>query len=171
MARRSCHLAAAVLVAIGGGCVPLPIPVPAHQIGLRENIGARAPDWMQAGRTTRADLILGLGEPDFSDAAEQRLGWVAGRSMGGVPFIWGIAGAEGAGAAGVAGAFLIERVDYVRLIVWFDRDGNVDRYRQESRGCFEAPGLTDDLPSGSLGTHPCVGLSWIQGTDPDAAHP
>jgi hypothetical protein len=134
---------------------------------MRQNIGEHLPIDIQVGQTTRADLILALGEPDFSDMAERRLLWVAGRAKGGVPFVWGI----GAGYTAAAGAFAIERVDYARLIVWFDRDGKVERKRQDFRWCVEASGVPnggDPSPDGGTGSHPCVGTKWVMGADADA---
>ncbi len=60
---------AALLAVLGvsSGCIVVPIPTPEHTpMGTvtRKNIGTKTTGWIQPGRTSLADVLLKLGEPD-----------------------------------------------------------------------------------------------------------
>jgi len=113
------------------GCFPVPIPqgeVP----GSRQNVGDKVPEFIVAGKTTRTDVLLRLGEPDIgSDARPSWLfddkRFVYGRitSEGGVGLVFPIGTGAAVGYAPVL---------YRRLVVTFDEAGVVnsaglDRFR------------------------------------------
>ena len=56
-----------------GGC--LIIPVNYHTPGSRHNVSGQTTNLFQIGISTREDILLALGEPDFASADGQRLGY------------------------------------------------------------------------------------------------
>ncbi len=63
-ARTQAFRAAVVLIPLAlSGCLVLPI-VPGDESDSRQNLGDKLPDFIVTGETTRADVLLALGEPD-----------------------------------------------------------------------------------------------------------
>jgi hypothetical protein len=122
-----CAAAAAASLALAG----CPIPLPAgYQGDSRENLPAEPLDWLQAGVTTRADVLLRLGEADGAAPDGSWLAFGSAYSEGGVVFVV----AAGGSAAGAGG----ERVEYRRLVVSFDEAGLVSSADFVTRDCWEA---------------------------------
>jgi outer membrane protein assembly factor BamE (lipoprotein component of BamABCDE complex) len=152
MKPRAAGLAAAAALPLLAGCVPLPIL--AHDTSLRANVSARLPIAVEPGRTTRADLLLALGEPDGAAPDDAWMAWTAARSQGGVLAVFG--------GRGGGGALAVERVEYRRLRVRFDAAGRVSDSAYEERTCTDAGALTTAQGS----DEPCVGWPWVRGAVP-----
>lgn len=88
---------ACLALVIGGlglaGC--LVIPVDYHAAGSRHNVNAKTSEGLCPGVTTREEILLTLGEPDFVSEDGQRLGY-AWTKVKALCFVAGY----GAGAAG-----------------------------------------------------------------------
>lgn len=107
-----------------GGCVPIP---PRHAPTARANVPRGLPDWLQPGRTTLADVLLHLGEPDSTTDDERTLVWVSVDRLGGGLLLIRAGSATG-GLAAVA-----ER--YRRLVVRFGGDRIVTERWLQSAVC------------------------------------
>jgi outer membrane protein assembly factor BamE (lipoprotein component of BamABCDE complex) len=96
-------LLAAVLCGIAlAGCII--IPVDYHATGSRHNITMEATNVLRVGVTTRAEVLLALGEPDFVSEDGQRFGYLWTK----VKAIWAVA-SYGPGAGGeVTRSYLVE---------------------------------------------------------------
>lgn len=128
------------------GC-PVPIP-PGYDVLSRQNLSPEATVLFEPGITTRADVLLKLGE---ADGAAEDGSWLAYGSIygkGGVIFIV----AAGGSAAG-AGAELTE---YRRLIVTFDENGFLNAAQFVTRECWD--GIAG-FGSASETTPPCINIS------------
>jgi hypothetical protein len=98
--RRNVHRHLACLALAGGVLLPagcLVIPVDYHAAGSRHNVSPKSGERLQPGVSTRADVLLALGEPDFSSEDGGRLGYAWTK----VKAIWFVGG-YGGGAAGEA---------------------------------------------------------------------
>lgn len=97
-------LPAAVLCCIVlTGC--LIIPVDYHVTGSRHNITSESTNALCIGTTTREDVLLRLGEPDFVSEDGRRFGYLWTK----VKAIWAVASYGGPGAAGeITHSYLIE---------------------------------------------------------------
>jgi hypothetical protein len=135
-----------------GGCIPLPI-LP-HDTVLRTNITGKLTPDIVAGQTTRADLLLALGEPDGAGPHDAWLAWTAGRSTGGVAGLFG-------GPGGGAGIIGFHGVQYRRLLARFDTAGRVTDSSYEERSCTETVGGAGNA---AIASEPCVGWAWVKGT-------
>jgi hypothetical protein len=112
---------AALALVLGGlglaGC--LVIPVDYHAAGSRHNVNAKTCEGLRPGVTTREEILLTLGEPNFVSEDGQRLGYAWTK----VKALWFVGG-YGAGAAGeVERSYVLEtcfdgshRVSHVRLL-------------------------------------------------------
>ena len=114
------------------GCFPVPIPqgdVP----GSRQNVGDKVPEFIVAGKTTRTDVLLRLGEPDI--ASDARPSW----SFDDKRFVYGRFTSEGGVAlvfpAGTGAAVGYAPVLYRRLVVTFDETSVVTSARLERFKC------------------------------------
>lgn len=141
-------VATAVLLA---GCLPLPIPP--HPLATRRNIGPNLPNPIVAGKTTMEEVLLALGEPDFTytTAGWTRMVWTAGRSQG------GLGGMIFASNFGIM--MVNQAMEYRRLVVSFDPRGLVLSSDYEQRSCLEVAfwaGKDEEW-------HPCVGRNWLKG--------
>ena len=65
-------LSAAALVALTACII---IPVNYHDVGVRHNVSEKTSAKLQAGITTKRDIFLLLGEPDFVSEDEDRIGY------------------------------------------------------------------------------------------------
>jgi len=66
-------LALAALVSNMTGCIILPVPVSYHTHGSRKNLRSEDTQWLVPGQTTRAQVVLRLGEPDEIEDDDSRL--------------------------------------------------------------------------------------------------
>jgi len=132
-------MAAALLPAC---VVPMPIEE-AYRHGSRENLGAAAQESIVAGRTTREEVLLRLGQPDGVALDESWLSYGCVRSKGGVlVFIY---------PSTAIPAF--ETVDYTRLVIYFDEAGVVERTQFEQRNCRETAFITQGA---DVKPRPCI---------------
>lgn len=69
------------------GCIAL--PVPAHYVSARRNIGEAAPAFIEAGTTTRADVLMTLGKPEFVKSDKSEFVYLAARNRAGVWITYG----------------------------------------------------------------------------------
>jgi len=130
-------------VALLPACViPLPI-AEAHRQGTRENLGDAAKEFIVAGKTTRRDVLLRLGQPFGAALDESWVMYVCVRSKGGVlVFIY------------PSPAFpAFETVDYTRLVIYFDEAGVVERTQLEQRTCRETELIAQ---GGDVKPRPCI---------------
>jgi hypothetical protein len=101
------------------GC--LVIPVDYHATGSRHNITMEATNVLCTGVTTREEVLLALGEPDFVSEDGQRFGYLWTK----VKAIWAVA-SYGPGAGGeFTRSYLIETA--------FDRSNRVSDVRLQQK--------------------------------------
>lgn len=124
------------------GCVPL---LPRPESGSRTNLPETVPAFIRIGESTRADVMLGLGEPEASAVNDSWVMYASRYSKGGVLVI-------GNGTGGGA----IERMRYQRLIVRFDADGIVMHTLAESANCWVSSNSRNDP---LLTIEPCLDAS------------
>ena len=111
-------LAAVLCCVVLAGC--LVIPVDYHATGSRHNITPQSTNTLRIGMTTREDVLLALGEPDFVSEDGRRFGYLWTK----VKAIWAVASYGGSGTGGeITRSYLIEtsfdpsnRVSDVRLL-------------------------------------------------------
>src|SRR5215469_2626292 len=83
----------AYVAALLSGCIAVPVPVSHHagpEPGSRANIGDAAPPTVVAGRTTRVQVLMNLGEPDGRGEGDSWFTYQSIENRGGVH--WAIAG-------------------------------------------------------------------------------
>jgi hypothetical protein len=135
-----------------GGCV-IPYPSLPGETWFRGNVDP-APA-IAPGRTTAADLLLALGEPDGADPAGGWMAWTAARGEGGLGLLIALGNA--------AAALSRDQVTYRRLRVRLDGAGRVVSSAMETRSCAEWSG--DRRPEPELWS-PCPGWAWVRGEEP-----
>jgi len=118
--RALCLLAILMLA----GCVPIPIPATGDREDSRQNIADGVPDFIVAGQTTRADVLLALGDPDQRAEDDRCFLYLRTSDEGGIAFVYG-----GGGRGGITG----QPVTFRMLTVTFDERGVVDAVRAETR--------------------------------------
>jgi outer membrane protein assembly factor BamE (lipoprotein component of BamABCDE complex) len=125
-----------------------PIPLPRGDTSdSRQNVGDVVPDFIIAGKTTRSDVLLALGEPDGITEHGERFTYTRRTREGGVMFVM----AAGSSAGGVS----TETLTYRRLIVTFDGSGIVTNAHSEQVSCTER-----ELMMGQgIRSTPCVSAS------------
>ena len=113
-------LALAAALAIGtSGC--LVIPTPEYNTGkARANINRQTPKQLEPRKTTRAQVVMALGEPDAVSPGESRLAYRSEKVCG----LWFV-GAYGSGAGGT-----ITKDRY--LVVEFDPQGMLQKAERTS---------------------------------------
>jgi len=128
-APRSLHIIAALpLAAMLSGCLPLALPIPpGYEGGSRQNLGEDAGDFIGPAHTTRAEVLLRLGEPEGIATDESWMSYGCAFSRGGV--IVGFVSTHGAVLP------CIESVGNRRLTVWFDGQGIVTTSQMETKAC------------------------------------
>jgi len=123
------------------GC---PVPIPGgdtHES--RQNVGDAVPEFIVIGKTTRADVLLMLGEPDGISEGATRLTYARRTSEGGLLLVL----PAGYTMAGV----MTEKMTYRRLIIDLDAAGLVASTRLVRSSCRET--------SSQGVTPPCVSMS------------
>lgn len=123
------------------GCVPL---LPRPESGSRTNLPETVPAFIHIGESTRADVMLGLGEPDACAANDSWVMYASGYSKGGMLLM----AATGGGA--------LERMSYRRLIVRFDANGIVSQALTEYANCWVSSNSRNDP---LLTIDPCLDAS------------
>ena len=122
------------------GCLPIPVLPFGDRDGSRQNITDQVPDFIAVGKTTRADVLLTLGEPDQKTDNDEPFQYVRASEDGGVGFMFG-----GAGRGGLTGVPVTIRV----LSVSFDGNGVVSgaqarRFVTRDFGPYISPQLHDE---------------------------
>ncbi len=127
-------LSAAVLC----GCLPVPVLPTGDTPGSRSNLPGSVPEFMIPGRTTRAQVLLRLGEPDHRGRDDGCFVYFRKSVEGGVAFLYG-----GAMRGGVIGVPMTFRV----LTLHFTREGVLESagFRVVVQRDF-GPYLTPDPP-------------------------
>jgi hypothetical protein len=136
--------AACLACLVLSGCI-VPIP-PHHDTSGRRNVPAVIPDWLEPGRTTLAEALFRLGEPDDVAIDERTLGWVSVDDLGGVALFY----AAGPGGAGM----VVIRDRFRRLVVQFTDDGIVTNRWPQSANC--SSGLWGVGNAGEKFGHDCL---------------
>lgn len=142
-------LARAALVALTGllaGCV---VPLgPRDMPESRMNIGEQVPPLIVAGKTTRADVLLALGEPDGASQNELVFVYTHAARRGGFAVIMAAGSGIGGGSR--------QSMTYDRVIVGFDEAGVVTSARHERILCDE-----NSFGAGQAGggSGPCVDVA------------
>ena len=122
-------LTLAAAAALLAGC--LIIPVDYHATGSRHNVNHKTPEVLQPGVTTKEEVFLKFGEPDFASEDGHRLGYAWTK----VKAIWAVAGYGGGGASGeIKRSYVLEaafdasnRVSRVRLLTKWGPEVTPDR--------------------------------------------
>lgn len=118
-------LAVVVLLA---ACVPV-AQLPAESFGDRENLRADAVSSIQVGKSTRAETLMRLGE---ADAAALDSSWLLYRTREG---LGGAVHLLISGTGVPMGAVATHDFNFVRLVVYFDAAGVVERVAPEGGRC------------------------------------
>lgn len=137
---------ALIACALLQGCVPLPLPWGYERFGGRENLGDAAPGFIVPGKTTRAEVLLAMGEADGAALDESWLSYGCAFAKGGVVFL---------SYAPVSPA--IESLEYRRLVVHFNGGGIVERIQFEKRVCQES--TLSVIGGGYSRAPPCVDVT------------
>lgn len=95
-------LAILFLCGLSGGCLILPMNY--HTAASRHNINLQTTNLLAIGSTTKQEVLLTLGEPDFSSPDEQRLGYLWSK----VKCVWAIGGMGGGAAGEITRSYLVE---------------------------------------------------------------
>lgn len=121
-----------LLPLILASCIILPIP-PHEDSNTRQNVGAQTRESIMAGKTTRTDVLLLLGEPDETSESHLRFTYTRTASEGGMLFAM----------VGNSGGIVLggERVTYRYLVIRFDDAGVVSEARTESASCYLKSGV------------------------------
>ena len=106
-----------LLPAILCGCLPIPALPTGDRPGTRQNITDAVPKFIIAGTTTRAEIILKLGNPDHRGSDDSCFVYVRESEEGGVAFLYG--GGMRGGVTGIPVTFKI-------LSVRFTNEGVAD---------------------------------------------
>ncbi len=131
--------ALALLFIVSSGCVPIPTLPFGDKEWSRQNIGDNVPGFIVTGQTTRADVILALGDPDRRTKNDTRFLYARATEEGGIAFIVG---------GGLSGAVTGTPVTYRLLTVNFDARGVVTGAQSEKviKRSFFGEHITGTLP-------------------------
>lgn len=154
--------AAAAGVALSG-CVPIPL-ASGYQDASRQNVPGAAPASIVEGASSRADVLLALGEPDRSADDESWFLYGSVYSKGGLVLVGAIGGPYAAALVGVGE----ESMRYRLLTVRFDAAGIVSDVELTQQSCREwLIGAAGSGGGSSVRSNPCVDTS---GDEQVAAH-
>ncbi len=147
---------ALVLVSATTGCLVLPTPA-FHSGSARENLHRRSLEPLQTNQSTRADVILTLGEPDAVSPDEHQLVYRMER----IRALWFV----GAGYTGIGGVFT--RDEYRTFT--FNAAGILQTIDQQCHWVTstDPDKLTSSLAAPMESDHPHLELpaDWIHGVD------
>jgi hypothetical protein len=153
---RPLRVLAAILMLVPAGCI---IPTPGLNSGAaRRNIGKQTPGQFQPGKTTRAELMLALGEPDAVSPDERKLAYRSEK----IAAIFLV----GAGYSGGGGS--IERDEY--LVFEFDARDRLQKTERSSHWFGSADperklGLTASATRRDSNIRIETRASWLSGVD------
>jgi hypothetical protein len=122
-------------------CMPVPL-LRGDEDYSRNNIGDKVPEFVVPGKTTRADVLLSLGEPDGASENGIQFTYTRVTSNGGLGF-----------AISTSTLYRAEGMTYRRLIILFDETGIVTSAKHEQVSCSER----DLTPDSRLGLTPTPG--------------
>jgi hypothetical protein len=133
MKRSLRHVAGVAGLAAAAGLVAgcLVIPVDYYEAGSRHNLSTKTGNTLTTGLTTKEEIFLSLGEPDYASEDGRRLGYAWTK----VKAVWVIAG-QGSAAAGE-----IQR-SYV-LVATFDDSNRVFRVQLQKAWGPEVPAANE----------------------------
>jgi hypothetical protein len=120
-----------VVALILSGCVPIPVPSLGYSSDSRTNLPDRVPGFIVKGKTTREEVLLGLGAPDSYAPDGRWIAYQSARHTGGVAFLVG-----GGYSAGVVGP--VSSYEKRLLVVRFDANSIVIDAALEERTCLSA---------------------------------
>lgn len=126
-------LAVLFLCGLSGGCLILPMNY--HTAASRHNISLQTTNLLEIGITTKDEVLLKLGEPDFASPDEQRLGYLWSK----VKCVWAIGGMGGGAAGEITRSYLVETS--------FDSSNRVSGVRALRRWGESAPATDRSPPS------------------------
>ena len=115
-------------VVLLAACVPI-VPLPAESFGDRENLKAETVSFIEVGKSTRAEMLMRLGE---ADAAALDGSWLMYRTREG---LGGAVHLLISGTGVPMGAVSTQDFNFVRLVVYFDASGVVERVAPEGGRC------------------------------------
>ncbi len=133
-------------VALLYGCAPVPWVVGSgYHYDSRTNIYATVPDFIVAGKTTRREVLLQMGEPDASWIDESVIAYSAAYDTGGAAVFMMFGGPAGSpvGALPIGGG----ETEFRRLVVSFDPQGVVRDARLEKKRCAYLSQCFAEVPS------------------------
>jgi hypothetical protein len=132
------------------GCVALPLPSQDSRLE-RDNLGEWQSERFQPGKSTREEVLLGLGEPDGVPADGSWLVFADVRNAGHWLFVVGSMG-------GVGGFDTNGKYVYRNLIVFFDAKGRVRELLNETGECRQPANTVSSCYSVYLGGWPAERL-------------
>jgi outer membrane protein assembly factor BamE (lipoprotein component of BamABCDE complex) len=126
-----------------------PIPIPKGDLSdSRQNLGDSVPEFIVVGKTTRAEILMALGEPDGASEHSEWFVYLRTASTGGVVFVV----AAGGGMGGVS----FEGMTARRLLIYFDTDGVVKRAAHDTVACSANSVLVGSSTTAAHQTDPCT---------------
>lgn len=129
---RSTALALLLLCFLVSGCLILPVNY--HTRNSRHNITMQTTNALQIGVSTKEDVLMKLGEPDFASEDQKRIGYLWSK----VKFIWAVVGYGGGASGEATKSYLIEAT--------FDSSNRISGLRA-LRKWGQSPPPTDRLKS------------------------
>lgn len=119
-----------VLCGLLAGCIPIPVRNPSGPIPQsRDPISEQRWSKFVSGVTTRAEVLLALGEPDSRGPGDKQFSYISAVGLGGVSW-WDVP------LVSVVGG---ESYRVQRLLIRFDDVGIVSAVEPESRTCVLKP--------------------------------
>lgn len=119
---RRAVLASALLVL--SGCVPIPVLPTGDRAGSLKDLSDQVPEFIVVGKTTRAEVLLVLGEPDQTTDNDSQFIYRRLSEEGGIALMYG-----GGGRGGITGIPVTLRV----LSMNFNENGVVSNVRVGKR--------------------------------------
>lgn len=147
------HLAILAGVTLLHGCAPVPWVVgTGYHYDSRSNIFSAAPDFIVAGKTTRTEVLLNMGEPDSVWIDESVIAYSAAYDTGGAAVFVIFGGPNTVlGGIPIGGG----ETEFRRLVVSFDPQGVVRNAKLEKKRCAylqqcfaEAAATESGMPKG-----------------------
>ncbi|NJD24497.1 MAG: hypothetical protein FIB06_03725 [Betaproteobacteria bacterium] len=127
------------------GC-PVPLP-PGYEGGSRQNVPGVIPAFIRPEDTTRADVMMHLGEPDAIADNESWISYGSAYGYGGMALIMA--------AGNTAGGIVVGGTRYRRLIVPFDAQGVALQPIFESKDCMASAFFAGNA---AAITEPCLDI-------------
>lgn len=148
-------LSLSLFMLLQGGCIVVPVPIPETDLLVgRRSISKEELEQLVPGETSRLDVIMEYGEPDYASDDESVLAyrWEVGRAV----VLWAVGG--GYSAAG--GAEIVTKTYLVKMK--FDQDGRLEKWEiedfifdsAESKLDYEGTPISTGPVSGPI--HPLV---------------